>query len=692
MPKLNLEHYPLDIAEEELKNKVAKDFFASFDATKIIENIDFCVVQNKNLFNSNALLWAEAKKAKSNDLYTSLTQLILTIGKAKIHEKQLPPEFLGSFNAQKIAFLPTSEILEIFNQSDFNWNVRPSDYTTKEFKQLYAQSEKILTQKSLVFNFFENGEKNEKLLYFIKNDFIVGWGKGKQIGITKSNFIGVYQEWLKDVKPSIRLEFIDESGQQKEHNPADFYLADLLSKNNQSLKINLKVILAGGHYEKINPNGEETIIKFKDEQKAHKDFWYRYERPPIKEVQKHILLRRDLLVPSDIRERKGAFFTPSKWVNLAQNYLADVLGDEWQENYYIWDCCAGTGNLLANLQNKRQIFASTIDDGDVKIMQDIAKNNDKSSFFENHIFQFDFLNDEFFDILGEKGEILKKSKIPLNLQEILKDPKKREKLIIFINPPYAEAGNYLEKNKNKVAKNNKICQKYKNELGNATNELYAQFFMRIYKEISGCILASFSTPKYLNSQNFIKFREHFKAEFLKGFVCSADTFENVKGGFPINFIIWNLAKKQNLKQIWLDIFNADGTKKTEKKTFISHKNKSEYITAWLSKFEDRNDEKNFGILMADAPDFQCNNHVALINKKGKAHFIYKKITALNLIPFFVYFAVRQAIDLDWLINKNQFLYPNEKWQKDEEFKNDCLIFALFHGQNKISARNVGGGE
>lgn len=55
--------YPLTIPEEELKNKVARDFFSDFDSTEIIENIDFCVIQNENLFNNNALLWAEAKRA-----------------------------------------------------------------------------------------------------------------------------------------------------------------------------------------------------------------------------------------------------------------------------------------------------------------------------------------------------------------------------------------------------------------------------------------------------------------------------------------------------------------------------------------------------------------------------------------------------------------------------------------------------
>ncbi len=140
--------YALKMKEEELKNKVAKDFFQDFDTTKIIGNIDFCVKQEKNLFNdeknfnkksnSNTLLWAEAKAGNKKDIYESFIQLILTIGKDRTYEKELPPEYLGAFDAQKIAFLPFEQIRFIFSQSDFNWNVTPSNHNTKEFKQLYA--------------------------------------------------------------------------------------------------------------------------------------------------------------------------------------------------------------------------------------------------------------------------------------------------------------------------------------------------------------------------------------------------------------------------------------------------------------------------------------------------------------------------------------------------------------------------
>lgn len=99
-----------NIQEEELKNKVAADWFATYDSTQIIGNIDFAVAvptHGPQLFETEYLLWAEAKKGTSYDILESFIQLILTIGKARTYEDKLPPAFLGAFDAEKIALCHT---------------------------------------------------------------------------------------------------------------------------------------------------------------------------------------------------------------------------------------------------------------------------------------------------------------------------------------------------------------------------------------------------------------------------------------------------------------------------------------------------------------------------------------------------------------------------------------------------------
>lgn len=87
--------------------------------------------------------------------------------------------------------------------------------------------------------------------------------------------------------------------------------------------------------------------------------------------------------------------------------------------------------------------------------------------------------------------------------------------------------------------------------------------------------------------------------------------------------------------------------------------------------------------MADAPDFQNNNLVAILNYKGERHGIFTPINHSNLLQASIYLAVRHSVQADWLNDRDQFLYPNNKWENDLEFQTDCLATALFHGQNRI---------
>ncbi|MDR2139982.1 MAG: hypothetical protein LBP50_10600 [Tannerella sp.] len=43
----------------------------------------------------------------------------------------------------------------------------------------------------------------------------------------------------------------------------------------------------------------------------------------------------------------------------------------------------------------------------------------------------------------------------------------------------------------------------------------------------------------------------------------------------------------------------------------------------------------------------------------------------------IYFAVRKVIPADWLNDRDQFLYPNDRWKENLEFQSDCLAYTLF---------------
>ncbi len=652
-----------NIREEELKNKIAQVYFEMFDCTQIIGNVDFCVSASE----TQSLLWAEAKKGKA-DILKSIVQLILTIGKARSFDKSLPPAFLGAFDSEKIAFIPYNDVQEIFYQNDFNWNVTPSNYETKEFGIVLEKVRATIEENSLLFFF---GKDDQEIHFFVRNNFILGKSHTSKIQIDKNNFIIIYNKWLQTVKPTITIDW--EIAKKYGIIDGDFYLADLLSAENETLKEKLYVLLRKDHYEldrKLDEMGmfSSRSTGFNDKQKAHQQFWNKYQRPPREEYWDYIVERRDLLVPQDVRERKGSFFTPQIWVELSQKYLTDVLGEDWQDEYYIWDCAAGTGNLLAGLTNKYHIWASTLDRQDVDVMKDRIRNG--ANLLEKHIFQFDFLNDDF-------------SKLPNELQNVINDPEKRKKLVIYINPPYAEASNKktlkggIEGNKG--VEQSKTNKKYAALLGQGNAELFAQFLTRIYFEIPDCFIAQFSTLKIIQGQHFISFRNFFKAKIKKSFICPANTFDNVNGNFPIGFMIWETKTKVVIKKLKAQVFDKTANKLVDK-NFQSY-DQSQYINDWVKPY--RADPKNnhlIGKFPFKGNDFQNQGMIQIVhyNRAYNTEAGQFLINQKNVLIASVYFAVRKCINTNWIINGDQFLHPNKKWEKDYEFQHDCLAYTLFN--------------
>jgi hypothetical protein len=88
--------------------------------------------------------------------------------------------------------------------------------------------------------------------------------------------------------------------------------------------------------------------------------------------------------------------------------------------------------------------------------------------------------------------------------------------------------------------------------------------------------------------------------------------------------------------------------------------------------------------MADAPDFQHSNLVCIRNYQPKGHGICFFLNNENILLSSVYLSVRHCVEISWLNDRDQFLYPNDRWEQDQEFQNDCLAFTLFHGQNRIT--------
>jgi uncharacterized protein YozE (UPF0346 family) len=648
-------------------------------------------------------------KQRDADIFQMLAQLILTIHK---HQKDFEflPEYIGGFDSYKCGIVEFDSLYQrLITYSDINWNQAPSMVDDKTVRLVAQFVRELPNESSLrIYEYDRDEAELASVLKKIQSGRAPN-GAALQKQINFGNYVSVFMKFAQEL--SNNIEIPAESEKEDGILPLDFYLADLMSDGDRSLEDlgKLKVLRDGPVYKSNLKLGKRLFIqvfKIKDLEK-HSRFWARYKRPPKREYWDKIITRRDLLVPRNVRQCKGAFFTPKIWVAKATEYMASAFGDEFAD-MYVWDCAAGTGNLLQYLpQDKRNVFASTLDEPDVQIMKQTQIT------MENNIFQFDFLND-IFNPQRDGG------KVPDRLYDILSNENDRKNLVIFINPPYAEAQSGQGRMSKSGIAQTYIAQRYKSQIGAAANELFTQFLIRAYMEIPNCRLAEFSKLKTLQAGNFGDFRNVFAAALLKCFIVPANTFENVNGKFPIGFKIWNTELKEKFVSITADVFDKDGEPAGFKKFYGNLPDKK--INQWIAGFQTGDKRNSIGFLDCASPDFQNQKYVFIDNPENEAndHRLHLHIDGDNLLHCAMYFAVRHCMEPTWLNDRDQFLFPLMRpkykynpvigvpaeyrrnivqqpnlleseqefsYENDFVFKYDCLIYTLFHSQNRVSSKS-----
>jgi hypothetical protein len=165
----------------------------------------------------------------------------------------------------------------------------------------------------------------------------------------------------------------------------------------------------------------------------------------------------------------------------------------------------------------------------------------------------------------------------------------------------------------------------------------------------------------------------------------AYTFDNVNGKFPTGFKIWDTDIKDIFSEIKSDVYDKDNNFIGEK-TFKSF-TKDQIINNWISEYK-KYIENPIGYMDGiNGNDFQNYNKVYIVNTKeqiGNPRGIW--ITKENLLEIAIYFAVRHNMEHTWINHNDQFLYPNNEYKKDINFKNNSLVFTLFYGKNSIQSK------
>ncbi|MCL1882070.1 MAG: hypothetical protein FWF76_07840 [Oscillospiraceae bacterium] len=685
--------YKSKMSEEQYKQAMYEYMFSPFryepDFGK--SKIDFCLISPRD--EERHLLWAEAKKDVTA-CEVMLTQLLFTVRKFYFTEDAMPPSYLAVFDPEKFTLYKMENFRDLLFRQDIEWSTTPSNHSHERFKQLQGLIERYVKVERVVD--LRNKKDLTEFKTFIKTD-LEKQSELTAFDMTVYNLNHIFDKWCDEVLPQIDLS--DDDWEEWGRNgvaAADFFIADAYVDEDfgetslETLQVQMRCGKIHRYFIKVAREGvfdDPTLneVTFKDNGVKYEKFWKRCKRPPRREKTEgmvtspweDILLRRDILIPRDVMERRGAFFTPRKWVNKAHDCLREVLSDNWQDEYTIWDCATGTGNLLSGLYNSKQVFASDIDRQNVLI----TANETKPTFAEN-VFQFDFLNDE----IKRKSD---GGKVPDALVDVLECEERRKKLVFLINPPYAEGDGKkmsADKEGRKGIGETSIKEIHSKNLGKAQGELFAQFIARIYLEFKGCIIGEFSKLKILQSPNFEQMRTWFKPELKSCFLIPAETFDNVSGKFPIGFKVWDSSVEWELTPcIEVDAYKSDGKFLTKHQIHTYFECK--LINDWKDDFL-KNEPKN-AIPIAKmgfvGNDFQ-NQSFVFLSSKGRGHHEFT-VSDKQLLYSAIYFSVRHSVKATWLNDREQFCYPSKIPLRSKHFVNNCLIFAIFHNQNYVSIAN-----
>lgn len=629
-------------------------------------------------------IWFEAKDTGKYSSYAMFTQLLHYVQDGLNKGEQLPP-FLAVIDTEKAALMKTSDVLPFLKKKTVKWGKSASQYTPEALAEISAYI-------GTYFVAFKISTHEDEFISTVKN--AIKSGDIIRTPITPDNLKQVFDKWV----VMIGREIIG----VKEEDYALLFFADIMHDGTVSTHANLPAELLHKNGAPVfSLGGQNFELGNKD---GYRRFWAIYHKPPKAEYRDYLLERRDSLIPLDERSFKGAYYTPLAVVDKAYDKLTETLGKNWQKDYIVWDMCCGVGNLEVKHSNPRNIYMSTLDQADIDVMRATK------TCVAAQRFQYDYLNDD----IGGDGKIdySLTNKIPDGLRKAIAEGKK---ILVLINPPYAEATNFeniatglAAENKIGVAKT-KFAATAMADYGRASNELFTQFLARIAQEIPKATIAMFSTMKYVNAPNFEKFRAAWNSQFKGGFIVHNQAFDGLTGKFPIGFLIWETNQlahpKTPITEILVDVLDKNAIP-IGSKVFYNLPNSS-FLNVWLKRPKANKDlvlplknsispttgkvwlqmwsNNAIAYMYCGVNDLQHAEQQTVIYSSvyGGGHGFY--ITSENLWQAAIIFAVRRLVQPTWLNDRDQFLQSTS--ELSDEFKNDCLIWMLFNRCQRTASAN-----
>ena len=415
----------------------------------------------------------------------------------------------------------------------------------------------------------------------------------------------------------------------------------------------------------------------------------------------------DKLNDNLIKKELGAFFTPPAYAKKSVELVREAIKLIPKGNdYIILDRCAGTGSLESELSDEEleHTIVSTYEYYEYKVLLErfngrvrhiIPPTDDNVVFSVGFVVNADALSEDFVN-----NEIIK---------QYINNPKCT--VILFENPPYAEAGaiqtNEARTIRSASWKKSFIAEEMKNEVkGVAKNDLanlfiWSGFEKYLRYETDSYVL--FSPVKYFKSQNLVN------KNFQKGFIFNRKYFH--AGASALSCVFWK--NKNNKQEVFdMDIYDLDDkntldTLDDEAKFLkqIKLKKVNKLLSDLYDKRQFSDDKKGvtigydgkeskdvkirisplynkniIGYLVAQSFSFEnprmLSNlfRTAIYNGNG---FYLRSDNFLEKLPLFA--AGKYPIEEKWYENGTIFKSSDggDKYTKDKDFLKSCLFLHVY---------------
>ena len=440
----------------------------------------------------------------------------------------------------------------------------------------------------------------------------------------------------------------------------------------------------------ITPNGNVPVNGA-----SFASFFNQYAREYTPQERMNFTAIADRLLEDTTRRRQGCFNTPTKFVDFAHRMIEKELGENWRDEYVVYDCCCGTGNLTRDYRFK-ELYCSTLDKGELELG---SRYNPEATKW-----RMDFLNDG--DECFDKG--------------LIKAFEQNKPIVFFINPPYGTACNQYKANKTNSNNTDIRGDMNKEKFGGSEN-LQHQFMYRITKlvqkyHLTNAYFALFSNPIWLSGAKQGKFLENFSSQWecKDAYLFQASHFADVSDVWGISLTLWKSDNhatpitEYNMKLI--DILDDGSIDVIGKHTIYNsyfYTKASDWVREPIPRCLDmvcfpstsngllikesqiQAVRNQLGYFHNNANSIQYNpTYVGLYSMSfASAHGL--PVLKENFTRCTALFTARKLIEGNWINDKDEYLAPNEDHPEYKRFEADAIVYSLFHNSsNQTSMRKI----